>query len=155
MPRLQKAMKDVVSCEKPRRAANRLRPGDVRMGQPGGLKARHRRYAGRTRGTETSQYPQEEKEKIDSPSSGERKGKSPNRARRGASGVVGPATELCPRNRNVLERAAAAGDSPLRATWAWRGRCLSMAGHVQSCQNPRGPSRKAKYSLKTDSGPVP
>ena len=88
------------------------------MGQPGWLKASHRIVAGRTRGTETSQYPQEEKENIDSPSSGERKGKSPNRARRGARGVVGPATELCPRNRNALERAAAAGDSPLRATWA-------------------------------------
>ena len=32
-----------------------------------------------TRGTETSKYPEEEKEKIDFPSSGERKGKSPNR----------------------------------------------------------------------------
>jgi hypothetical protein len=31
-----------------------------------------------TRGTETSQYPEEEKETIDSPSSGERNGKSPN-----------------------------------------------------------------------------
>ena len=33
---------------------------------------------GRTRGTETSQYPQEEKINNDSPSSGERTGKSPN-----------------------------------------------------------------------------
>lgn len=31
-----------------------------------------------TRGTETSQYPEEEKETFDSLSSGERKGKSPN-----------------------------------------------------------------------------
>ena len=31
-----------------------------------------------TRGTETSKYPQEKKEKIDSLSSGERTGKSPN-----------------------------------------------------------------------------
>jgi hypothetical protein len=28
-------MKDVVSCEKLRGAANRLRSGDVRMGKPG------------------------------------------------------------------------------------------------------------------------
>ena len=33
---------------------------------------------GHTRGTETSQYPEEEKETFDSPSSGERNGKSPN-----------------------------------------------------------------------------
>src|SRR5437016_9516688 len=34
---------------------------------------------GRTRGTETSKYPQEKKENIDSVSSGERKRNSPNR----------------------------------------------------------------------------
>jgi hypothetical protein len=31
----------------------------------------------------------------------------------------------------------------------------SKAGHVQSCLNLRGPSRKAKYSLETDSELVP
>ena len=35
MPRQREAMKDVVSCEKLRGAANRLRSGDVRMGKPG------------------------------------------------------------------------------------------------------------------------
>src|SRR5512137_2440298 len=35
MPRQREAMKDVVSCEKLRGAANRLRSGDIRMGQPG------------------------------------------------------------------------------------------------------------------------
>ena len=35
MPRHTEAMKDVVSCDKPRRGANNLRPADVRMGQPG------------------------------------------------------------------------------------------------------------------------
>ena len=28
-----------------------------------------------------------------------------------------------------------------------------MAGHEESCQNLRGPPRKAKYSQETDSGP--
>ena len=37
--RLQPAKKDVVSCEKLRGAANRLRSADVRMGQPWRLKA--------------------------------------------------------------------------------------------------------------------
>ena len=35
-------------------------------------------------------YPQEKKTKCDSPSSGERTGKSPNRCRFGDSGVMGP-----------------------------------------------------------------
>ena len=34
MPWHQKAMKDVVTCEKPRVDGSSLRPGDVRMGQP-------------------------------------------------------------------------------------------------------------------------
>ena len=35
MPRHGRAMKDVASCEKPRRGASDLRPVDIRMGQPG------------------------------------------------------------------------------------------------------------------------
>ena len=34
MPRLSEAKKDVISCEKPRRGANTLRPVDIRMGEP-------------------------------------------------------------------------------------------------------------------------
>ena len=41
MPWLSEAMKDVISCEKPRLGANNLRPADLRMGQPAGLKNRH------------------------------------------------------------------------------------------------------------------
>ena len=47
----------------------------------------------RTWGTETSQYPQEEKEIIDSLSSGDRTGKSLNRRCYGNVGVVGPLKE--------------------------------------------------------------
>ena len=37
MPRHKEAMKDAVSCDKPRGAAKQaLRPGDLRMGQPAG-----------------------------------------------------------------------------------------------------------------------
>ena len=66
MPRHGQAMKDVVSCEKLRVGANDLRPGDVRMGQPGAGNAASllSEYIGqleRTRGTETSKYLQEEK----------------------------------------------------------------------------------------------
>ena len=59
------------------------------MGQPGGLAARHHLRMEQTRGTETSQYPQEKKETIDSLSSGERKGKSLNPHAHGHVGVVG------------------------------------------------------------------
>ena len=34
MPRLSKAKKDVISCEKLRGVANTPRSGDIRMGQP-------------------------------------------------------------------------------------------------------------------------
>ena len=38
MPRLTEAMKDVISCDKPRVGANNLWSGDFRMGQPSRLK---------------------------------------------------------------------------------------------------------------------
>ena len=58
-------------------------------------------------------------------------------------------------NRNGLERPAVEGESPVRATCWRRGRHLSMAGHEESCQKQRRPSRKAKHYRKTDSEPVP
>ena len=41
MPWHKEAMKDVISCDKPRGGANTLRSVDLRMGKPGGLKTRH------------------------------------------------------------------------------------------------------------------
>ena len=41
MPRLSEAMKDVISCEKPRGSAHTIRSADIRMGQPGILKICH------------------------------------------------------------------------------------------------------------------
>ena len=108
----------------------------------------------RTRGTETSQYPQEEKEIIDSLSSGDRTGNSLNRFCYGRIGVVGPFTSYHHMNWNVLESSTVDGDSPVQASVMLQEWHLSRAGHVQSCLNPRGPSRKAKYSQKTDSEPV-
>ena len=57
---------------------------------------------------------------------------------------------------NRLESRTIEGDSPVTET-----ACNSLtaypskAGHVKSCLNLRGPSRKAKYSLETDSEQVP
>ena len=68
-----------------------------------------------TRGTETSHYPQEEKEIIDSLSSGDRTGKSLNRCCYGITGVVGPVIRLSELNWNVLESWTIDGDSPVQA----------------------------------------
>ena len=43
-----------------------------------------------------------------------------------------------------LENPGVEGDTPVRATGRRQGRHLSRAGHVESCPNLRGPSRKAK-----------
>ena len=61
-------MKDAISCDKLRGAANRLRSVDFRMGKPTvvnptvSLLRIHSAVKG-TRGTETSKYPEEEKVK--------------------------------------------------------------------------------------------
>ena len=66
MPWHQEAMKDVVSCDKPRGAASKRRSEDFRMGQPNqghawlSLSPIHSSEK-RTRETETSKYPQEKK----------------------------------------------------------------------------------------------
>ena len=77
MPRLQEAMKDVISCDKPRGLANmsliRGFPNGTTHHAEGMVPAR-----GQTRGTETSKYPEEEKTISDSASSGERTRNSPN-----------------------------------------------------------------------------
>jgi hypothetical protein len=57
---------------------------------------------------------------------------------------------------NCLERQTIEGDSPVTETDTYPLIAYpSKAGHVKSCLNLRGPSRKAKYSLETDSGLVP
>ena len=65
-----------------------------------------------TRGTEISKYPQEKKTSSDSPGSGERRGKSPNRRGYGPDGVVGPLIRNLLKS-NDLGRSAVAGDSPV------------------------------------------
>ncbi len=59
--------KDVGHCEKPRGAVYRRRSGDIRMGKPAAaiqrrLVSEHIGYESGTWGTETSQYPEEQKE---------------------------------------------------------------------------------------------
>ena len=59
-------------------------------------------------------------------------------------------TKAIPR-RTALERATTEGDSPVRDRGGPPVRHLSRTGHVEAGLNLRGPSRKAKYSLATDS----
>ena len=47
------------------------------------------------------------------------------------------------------------GESPVHEFILKLSGILSRAGHVKSCLNLRGPSRKAKYFRETDSEPVP
>ncbi len=64
MPWLSEATKDVTSCDKLRPGANTRSTADFRMGQPAGSDSGTAQCAGRTRGTETSKYPEEEKTKV-------------------------------------------------------------------------------------------
>ena len=75
--------KDVTSCEKLWGAANEPRSADIRMREltiSNVMVHQHESIvlSEGTRGTETSNYPEEKKENIDSESSGERNRKSPN-----------------------------------------------------------------------------
>ena len=56
---------------------------------------------------------------------------------------------------NGMEWPARDGDSPVIEIAPSSTRYPSIAGHVQSGENPRGPSRKAKYYWLTDSEQVP
>ena len=91
----------------------------------------------------------------DSPSSGERPGRSPNRAGCGPPGVVGPAEGAPWREPKRLERRAVGGDSPVGEARGAPAGTLSRAGHEDPRPNRPGPPGKAKYSRETDSEPVP
>ena len=60
MPRHREAKKDAVTGETPRGAGHTHRSADIRMGQPDGSNVPSR-ASEPTRGSETSQYPEEEK----------------------------------------------------------------------------------------------
>lgn len=155
MPRLLEAKKDVISCDKPGRGANdQLKPG-FPNGATQYVEGVLFRKGRQTRGTETSKYPQEEKINNDSASSGERKRNSPNRLCLGTTGVVGLRCSKKLLKWNALESVTKEGDSPVHESTTKLSSILSRAGHVKSCLNQRGPSRKAKYSQETDSEPVP
>jgi hypothetical protein len=72
MPWHKQAMKDVVTCDKPRIGGSNLRPGDLRMEQSTSrnglvLYAEYIGIAEPTQGTETSKYLKENKTIVISP----------------------------------------------------------------------------------------
>ena len=92
----------------------------------------------------------------DSPSSGERTGRSPNRrCRKARAGVIGVARLARQSERNRLERRTEDGESPVREARSSHSHHLSMPEHEEFRLNCRGPSRKAKYYRETDSERVP
>ncbi len=123
-----------------------------------------------TRGSETSQYPVEEKTTCDSVSSGERKRMEPKPVacdtrrglRRGGCGTLhsGPPSWGTVRNPRgggtACEWPAVVGESPVHdiAVGLWWV-FPSSAGPVKSRVNLPGPPGKAEYSLVTDSARVP
>ena len=136
------------------------------MGQPGAtnLASSHTEFIGvwkRTGGSETSQYPQEEKSKEIPLVVASERGKAQTTSSN-TGGVVGllqgVAREVTKSscNRRFLERTTKEGESPVSETWrsSWK-QFPSTAGHVE----PRGklgrPFPKAKYLLATDSELVP
>src|SRR3954470_16029394 len=56
-------------------------------------------------------------------------------------------------SRSLLERSTRAGDSPVGERGTPPIRYPSRVGHVKPGLNRRGPSRKAKHSMTTDSEP--
>ena len=101
---------------------------------------------------ETSQQQEEKKIKNDSLSSGERNGKSPNQSQ--DWGCRTARWDLNDQS-NGIERPAKEGASPVDESCEDPSGILSTARHVKPCRNLPGPPGKAKYSLVTDSEPVP
>ena len=76
-------MKDVLGCEKLRGAAKERRSGDIRMGEPnrGNARLAYIEYIGIRGARGELKHLSTLRKRYDSLSSGERKGKSPNRLR--------------------------------------------------------------------------
>jgi hypothetical protein len=126
------------------------------MGEPGGARAPSSLFGvRRTRGTETSQYPEEE-ESTEMPGVA---ASETGRAQTGglwSPGVVGPTDASAEASRTPLERGARDGDSPVgEGDGAGVVEFLSSARLVESGVKLGGPPSKAKDSRVTDSGRVP
>ena len=111
MPWLSEAMKDVISCDKSWGGANNPWSRNFRMGQPNILKRYYPTKLEANAGNWNILVPAGKENNNDSPSSGERTGKSPNHPCYGMCGVVGPQCGMKFREKNVLESSTIEHDS--------------------------------------------
>ncbi len=126
------------------------------MGQPDTCERITVQSTGQTRGTETSQYPEEEKTKVIAQVVASERAGAQTGIVEAMTGVVGPPINLRNNGRRSVwkgapQRVKVPYPKPLRL----KRRHLSSAEHEKFCVNQRGPSRKAKYFQETDSEPVP
>ena len=159
MPWHQEPMKDVISCEKLWGGANIHRFIDIRMRKLIWREMVRYPYMSKvvyvrgTWGTETSQYPQEKKENSIPRVVASEIGRAQTR-RRNFSGVKDYIID----STSLVELCGKANhrrwESSIRKA-SWHDSIQSSARHVKSRMNTRGPPRKAKYYLMTDSVEVP
>ena len=159
MPWQQKLKKDVTNYEMSRGAVSTLRSGNIRMWEhrQSNVYLSQSEYIAlerATQGTETSKYLEEKKEKSITLVVASEKVEAQTSFRTGVVGHFIRSYKIALQQNN-LERLTKEGESPVDEMKQSLRCILSTAGHEESCRNQRGPSRKAKYSLLTDSEQVP
>ena len=150
MPWLSEAMKDVISCDKLWGGANNLWSKDFRMGQPNILKRYYPTKLEANAGNWNILVPAGKENNNDSPSSGERTGKSPNHRCYGICGVVGPRDRTKQCEKNALESATIEHDSCVfEALWT-----VAASWVARDTRNPVWISRDHPVRLNTPERPI-
>ena len=150
MPWLSEAMKDVISCDKLRGGANDLWSRDFRMGQPNILKRYYPTLLEANAGNWNILVPAGKENNNDSPSSGERTGKSPNRLCYGITGVVGLRHCMKTAEKNFLERKTIEHDSCVFECC----RSIVVSWVARSTRNSAWISRDHPVRLNTPERPI-
>ena len=144
-------MKDAINSDMRRGVVHEQRSVDLRMGEPSRCNERLHIMWGNS-GNWNILVPGGKENNSDSQSSGERNGNSPNRT---WFGVVGLRHGIETDSRMALKGQPQKVQVLYAKSVFKPSSILSTARHVEPCRNLPGPSGKAKYSLKTDSEPVP
>ena len=159
MPWQQKLKKDVTNDEMPRGAVSMQRSGDLRMWEHMQSNVyisqnEHIVLERATQGTETSKCLEEKKEKSITLVVASETVIAQTRLRSGVVGHLIRSYKIALQLNN-LERLAGESESLVSENRKTASRILSTARHVEPCRKQPGPSGKPKYSLMTDSEPVP
>ena len=101
-----------------------------------------------TRGTETSKYPEEEKETSIPRVAASEMGRAQTGAR--APRGYGPQKAIYQASGTALGKPAEQGESPVRESRGKAGGIQSTTRHVEPCGKSGGPPPKAKYYSVTD-----